>query len=106
MCYYFFLSDVFKSSPDRHKVLDLLAGISAKWKTIGIALKVDDNTLNGIGQKNDANVLNLNSVINTWITTKSSPYTWETLISAIEGGLVKEKVKAYEIRAYVAGLPH
>ena len=107
--YYFLLSDVdvLKSSPpDKLKVLELLANVTAKWKIIGVALGVDDNTLDGIDKSNDTNVLKLNSVINTWINTKSSPYTWETLISAIEGGLVKEKVKADEIRAYVASLPH
>ena len=107
--YYFFLSDVadvFKNAPDELKVLELLADISARWKIIGIALKIRGNTLDGIDGKNVINRLKLNSVIEAWKSTKSSPYTWETLISAIGGPIVDHKAKADEIRAYVASLLH
>lgn len=60
--YCFFLSDVtdvFKNVPDKLKVLDLLANLSASWEIIGIALGVDDNTLDSIGHSNDLDPLNL-----------------------------------------------
>ena len=98
-------NDVLQSVPDPFKVLELLANISSNWEKIGSALRVDDNTLNSLSQKRDDNVVKLRHVIETWKKTKSSPYTWETLINAMEGSIVNDKTKADEIRAYLASLP-
>ena len=87
-------------------MLDLLADLSACWETIGIALRVDDNALDTLSRSSDSDTIKLNNVIRTWKSTKSSPDTWETLISAIEGRIVNKKAKADEIRAYLAGLSH
>ena len=109
--YYFSLSDatdILKSVPDKFKVLELLADISSKWQTIGLALRVDSNTLSGIRHNNahDSDAVKLDIVIETWKSTKSSPDTWETLINAIGGPLVNHKAKVEEIRTYLASLPH
>ena len=100
--------DVHKSAPDKFKVLDLLADISSRWQTIGLALRVDGNTLSGISRNNahDSDAVKLDIVIETWKSTKSSPYTWETLISAIGGPLVNHQAKVDEIRTYLASLPN
>ena len=106
---YFFLSvatDVLKSVPDKLKVLELLADISSSWKTIGIVLGVDDNTLDSMDRRNDSDTINLNNVIKIWKSTKSSPDTWESLISAIKGPVVNKKSKAEEIYVYIASLSH
>ena len=106
---YFFLSDptdaILKSVPDSFKVLNLLANISASWEKIGSALRVESNTLAGLKQKGDDNVVKLKHVIEAWKRTQTSPDTWETLINAIEGPIVKDKRKADEIRTYLATLP-
>ena len=109
--YYLFLSDttdILKSVPRKFIVLDLLADISSRWKLIGLALGVDDNTLKGIicNNAHDPDAVKLANVIETWKYTKSSPDTWETLINAIGGPVVKQKAKADEIRTYLASLPH
>ena len=108
--YYFSLSDttdILKSVPNKFIVLDLLADISSRWQTIGLSLRVDSNTLSGISRNNahDSDAVKLDIVIETWKSTKSSPDTWETLISAIGGPLVNHKAKVEEIRTYL-GLPH
>ena len=73
------------------------------WKEIGLALKVHDNILEGLQRQGEAksNVLKLNEVIDSWITTESSPVTWDTLITAIEGPFVQNVKKANDIREYL-----
>ena len=110
VCYFYSISfisdpaDVLKKAPDKIDVLTLLADLSARWKTIGLALRVKSNTLDGLSLSLQPNSDKLADVIEDWISTKSSPVTWETLINAIEGPLLQHKAKADEIRAHL-GLP-
>ena len=72
------------------------------WHEIGLALRVRDNILEDLRRQGEtkSNVLKLTEVIDSWITTKSSPVTWDTLITAIEGPFVNNVQKANEIRDY------
>ena len=97
-------ADILKKAPDKTDVLTLLANLSARWKTIGLALRVNSDTLDGLSQSLQPNTDKLADVIGAWISTKSSPVTWETLINAIEGPLLQHKAKADVIRAHL-GLP-
>ena len=82
-----------------------MADLSARWNTIGLALRVDSNTLQGLSESPVGNDVKLDNVIRTWISTQPSPVTWETLIFAIEGPLLQHKEKANKIRDHL-GLPH
>ena len=76
--------------------------MDSKWYEIGIALSVQENVLSGLYQRPDSNTVKNFKVINSWITTKSKPpVTWETVISSIEGPVVKNKQRAMEIREYL-----
>ena len=79
----------------------LLANISADWEKIGLALNVSRNDLKSLRQKNIDETIKLSEVIAKWMETESSPVTWETLISAIEGPIVNKKQKGKEIRDYL-----
>ena len=79
----------------------LLANISADWEKIGLALNVSRNDLKSLRQKNIDETIKLSEVIAKWMETESSPVTWETVISAIEGPIVNNKQKAKEIRDYL-----
>ena len=106
--YYFFLSDptdVLKKVPGQLEVQKLLNNIHAQWKIIGMALEVDSGTLKDIHQISQETELKLADMIGAWIKSKPSPVTWETLINAIEGPLLNNKLKADEIRDHL-GLPH
>ena len=103
MYYFIGTSDILKSAPDRYEVLKLLADNDDRWNEIGIYLKVRMNVLKGLQHKPCSNAVKLAEVINTWIDSRSSPVTWETVISAIEQG-IKIVTKANEIRCYL-GLP-
>ena len=79
-----------------------MTNISADWEVIGIALNVSQNDLKGFQQESIDKTVKLSRVIAKWMETESSsPVSWETLISAIEGPIVNNKKKAKEIRDYL-----
>ena len=79
--------------------VSLLANISAKWQEIGLALNISRNELDGLQDSHNSTTTKLSQVINLWIESESSsPVSWETLISAIEGPIVKKKRR---LRRYV-----
>ena len=79
--------------------------MSHMWREIGIALKVEPNFLHGLSSSSDSNEVKLDNVIEKWMNTQSSPVTWETVISAIEGSIVgHNKSKADEIRHHLGKL--
>ena len=96
-----FFLDILKESPYHNEALSQLADISAKWEEIGLALKVSRNELDGLQHDHSSITVKLSKVITLWMESKSSPVSWETLISAIEGPIVNNKQKAKEIRDYL-----
>ena len=96
-----FFLDIFKKGPDQKVAVTLLANISADWEKIGLALGVSQNDLKGLQQENIDKTVKLSRVIAKWMETESTPVSWETLISAIEGPIVNNKQKAKEIRDYL-----
>ena len=96
-----FFLDISKESPTHHEALSVLADISANWEVIGIALGVSQNDLKGLQHENIDKTVKLSRVIAKWMETESTPVSWETLISAIEGPIVNNKQKAEEIRNYL-----
>ena len=90
-------------APNKHTLIILLADISNKWEEIGLALKVTQNVLGGLSSNLTDNV-KLARVIENWINTQSSPVTWETVISAMEGTIVQNTRKANEIRHHLGKL--
>ena len=85
-------------------VIKLLANIDAKWHEIGTALNVEFNYLVGLQGQIGANSVRLTSVINSWYTDTDNP-TWFMILEAVEGPLVKNKVKGNEIRQWLAKKP-
>ena len=92
---------VLREAPSHDVLCNLLATISHKWYEVGLAFSISDNVLEGLRLERDNNMRKLSQVIRKWIDTKSSPVTWETVISAIEGPIVNNKNKADEIRDYL-----
>ena len=68
-----------------------------------MALNVKQNFLHGLSKSLDSNEIKLTKVIENWMNTQSSPVTWETVISAIEG-FVNNKSKADELRHHIGKL--
>ena len=97
----YFTIDILRQAPDKKEVLEILSNISARWHHIGLALGVNSNDLENIETDAQDHTIKLSKVIEKWITTQSSPVSWKTLISAIEGPIVNDKQKATEIRHYL-----
>ena len=87
-------------APDKHTLINLLADVSNKWEEIGLALKVTQNFLGSLSSTLADNI-KLARVIENWISTQSSPVTWETMISTIEGPIINNKSKADELRHHL-----
>ena len=70
----------------------MLAVIDDKWYEIGLSLKVPRNHLDGLQRSQESNTYKLAQVIHSWIiNTESHLVTWETVLVAMEGPLIKNK---------------
>ena len=107
LCLHFYLTDsssvpdVLNTTPDKNKLLNLLASIDSQWHEFGLALHVPHNDLVNIKASPDSNIVKLSMVIHIWLTNQLIPVTWDTVITAIEGDLIKDKQKANEIRRHL-----
>ena len=96
------ISNMLKEAPNHDHLLPLLADISNKWYSIGLAFKVHTNELDSLSKDVQyENIAKLSKVIQIWIDTQSSPVIWETVISAIGGPIVNNKSKVDEILEYL-----
>ena len=75
--------------------------IRNKWYDIGLSLQVRRNVLNDLKQSEDDDETKLKKVMNIWEETKSSPDTWETMITAVESPVINNKEIADRIRQYL-----
>ena len=112
LCLHFYLTDsssvpdVLNTTPDKNKLLNLLASIDSQWHEFGLALHVPHNELVNLRASPDSNIVKLSMVIHIWLTNQLIPVTWDTVITAIEGDLIKDKQKANEIRRHLGLSTH
>ena len=92
------ITSILKETPDEYELFSLLRSISDKWYDIGLSLQVRRNVLDEIKQSQDNDETNLKKVTNIWRDTKSSPDTWETIITAVESPVINNKEIADSIR--------
>ena len=85
-----------KETPDEDELVCQLLGIENKWYRIGKSLQVHSNDLDHIKHSQDDDITKLKKVFKI-----SLPFTWEKVITAIEGPIVKHKKIAMEIRHYL-----
>ena len=91
-------------TPDKHDLINLLAGLSSKWRETGTALKVEENYLEGLSTDSYSKVVKLTKVIDKWMHTQPSPVTWETVISAIKCPIINDKKVVDEIYHHIGKL--
>ena len=91
-----------KKVPTQHELLNLLADISNLWYEIGSSLNVPHNILDGLKRSQESDAIKLDQVIHSLLTTTELDLvTWETVISAIKGPIVKHIKKANEIHQHL-----
>lgn len=98
--------DILKEAPETDELLNLLANVDAQWYEIGLVLKIPKNDLEKIPQQlqlGGGGGTKLSQVIDIWKTRvdSKSPVTWETVISAFEGPVLRNRKKANEIRQHL-----
>ena len=75
-------------SDDLFDVLHELTPVAAKWRSIGIALRLNPHILDSIQADNDDSAARLRSVITTWLSRsynveKFGEPTWKQLVDAV-----------------------
>ena len=84
-------------------LVNLLADIDYKWEKIGIALDVPERVLGGLRQGIAGdNTIKLIRVIGSWFDTMPTEVTWKTILTAIEGPIVKHRAAGIKIREFLA----
>ena len=82
--------------------MGLLTDIEYEWYKIGTALEVEDRVLGGLIQNNDDNTTKLIKVLRSWMDTSPSSSTWDVVLAAVEGPIVKRSSTALKIRKFLA----
>ena len=84
---------------------DVAAIIPAKWKEVGIQLKLSTRTLDEIQDQNagkpESSKLSFGQVFIQWERLQTSPYTWENMISILRSPAVGEEHLAKILSAAV-----
>ena len=94
------IGSILNSVPDRHVLLELLAAIKNLWYEIGLALKVPDEELDSLQQKDLSDINKLSKVLKCWVN-QCAEVTWQSIISAVGGRIVGQTQISQDIKSYV-----
>ena len=82
---------------------DVAAVIPAKWRLVGVQLKLPNGTLDEIQDQNAGRpyqcILSFEQVFAKWRSLGTSLYTWKTMINALRSPAVGEVTLANELNA-------
>ena len=92
MRYIYIGSVILKSEPSLADLDNLVAAkLPAKWIFFGTQVNIERHTLDKIANDNHGRSLQcFNELFHVWHKTKSSPFTWETVIKALYSPVVSE----------------
>ena len=80
---------------------DVAAVIPAKWRLVGVQLKLPNGTLDEIQAQNNGRpnecILSFEQVFAKWRSLGTSSYTWKTVINALRSPAVGEVTLANEL---------
>ena len=85
---------ILDKKPKKKHVVDLLAKNAHEYAKFAIALDVDDGFVKGLS--GDDNVVKLSEVIKKWMTTRSLPVTWRTIIEVVKGNTLGNNIDLAE----------
>ena len=88
--------------PNFVDLVSLLTDIEYDWDKIGVALGVENRVLGGLRRSNDDNTTKLIAILRSWMDTFPATCTWNVVLSAIGGPIVKHPSTALKIRCFLA----
>ena len=88
--------------PDFTDLLGMLVDIDYCWEKIGIALKVEHRVLADLFPRHEDNTFKLARVLRSWMNQMPTNITWEVVLTAIEGPIVKHSSTSVKIRKFLA----
>ena len=98
-----FSPDMHDHTPNLDDLMNDVAVISAKWRLVGVQLKLQDGTLDEIQTQNagrpDQCIQSYEQLFARWRSLGTSPYTWKTMINALRSPAVGEVTLANELNA-------
>ena len=81
---------------------DVAAAIPAKWRQVGVQLKLPSEVLDEIQDQNagktDMCKLSFEQVFTKWERLGTSPHTWETMVNVLGSRLVGEVYLAGQLQ--------
>ena len=79
---------ILDKKPNKGHIVDLLARNAHQYKKFATKLGVDGGFVRGL---ND--IEKLDEIIDQWMSTRSSPVTWRTIIEAVESDTLRNNVE-------------
>ena len=104
--WYPFSPEVDDRTPNLDELMnDVAAVIPAKWRFVGVQLKLPKGTLDEIQAQNagrpDDSKHSFEQVFDRWRSLGTSPYTWMTMINALRSPAVGEVTLANELNTKI-----
>ena len=87
---------------------EIAAKIPGKWRDIGLQLELEPGVLDGIALISPGDINHCYSnVFTRWknLNSTTHPYTWSTVVQALESETVAEKLLASKIKNELTGHP-
>lgn len=83
--HYLNLYFIVEKPENEYDVLERLSYIDAKWREIGLRLRVSSNDLDSLDQDRVSNEIRLAKVIRRWIEMdgQATPVNWKTIIKVV-----------------------
>ena len=82
---------------------DVASAIPAKWRAVGIQLELTSGTLDSIQHENagkpQSDLHSFEAVFCIWKQLAKNPYTWKTIVDALNAPSVGENRLAEELEA-------
>ena len=88
--------------PDFTDLLGILVDIDCDWKKIGIALKVEHRVLADLFTSREDNTAKLAEVLRSWMDKMPTNITWEVVLTAVKGPIVKHPSTAMKMQKFLA----
>ena len=97
------------SEPELSDLMEEIAAkIPGKWRDVGLRLELEPGVLDGIALISPGDINHCYSnVFTRWknLNSTTNPYTWSTVVQALESETVAEKLLASKIKNELTGQP-